>query len=360
MGGHSSNTWPKRKRFGLKKYLITAAKFAISLAILGYLFHQTRKDPAAFQEFWKEPKNWKLLVFAFLIMLTCHVASFLRWRLLVRALHIPFSVRDALRLGFLGCLFNSLSLGPAGGDLVKAIYVAQEQKGRRTEAIATIVIDRLVGLYAMFLLATISTLNLDWGGLKVSDPADLGEFQYFCHITVGVTVAGTVIMMILLLPGLMTASWWDHIFRWPIIGSTIERILNALRTFRSKLDVLAAALLISLGLHSMVSTAIYLVARGMPGETPTLATFFVMVPIVNAANAIPVPGGLGAFELFMDLAYRCVAPPGIPAQQGLLVALGYRLIITLIALIGIVYWFVGRKELAKIADKAEQEQPTVR
>ena len=59
------------------------------------------------------------------------VLTLIRWCFLVRALGITFSIRDALRIGFLGYLFNLSPAGIAGGDLLKAVMLAREHPGNR-------------------------------------------------------------------------------------------------------------------------------------------------------------------------------------------------------------------------------------
>ena len=78
--------------------------------------------------------------------------TFVRWYLLVRALQLQFRLVDAFRLGFLGYLFNFVVVGSVGGDLFKAIFIAREQPGRRAEAVATVLVDRIVGVYALVLV----------------------------------------------------------------------------------------------------------------------------------------------------------------------------------------------------------------
>ena len=98
-------------------------------------------------------------------MVFCAVSlTFVRWYLLVRALGLNFRLLDAFRLGFLGYLFNFVSVGSVGGDLFKAIFIAREQPGRRTEAVATVLVDRVVGVYALVLLT--STV-ICWAGFPM-------------------------------------------------------------------------------------------------------------------------------------------------------------------------------------------------
>ena len=55
--------------------------------------------------------------------------TIVRWHWLIRALGLPFRLRDALRLGFLGYLLNFVSFGSVGGDLgdVSCAQTAAEQ-----------------------------------------------------------------------------------------------------------------------------------------------------------------------------------------------------------------------------------------
>ena len=72
---------------------------------------------------------------------------------------LPFRIRDAFRLSFLSYLLNFVSVGSVGGDLFKAFFIAREQPGRRTEAVATVVVDRIVGLYGLLLVTRSGSLE---------------------------------------------------------------------------------------------------------------------------------------------------------------------------------------------------------
>ena len=63
--------------------------------------------------------------------------SFARWFVLVRALDLPFTPFNALRLGLLGFFWSTFFPGSVGGDVVKAYSISREQK-RRSVAVATV------------------------------------------------------------------------------------------------------------------------------------------------------------------------------------------------------------------------------
>ena len=99
----------------MKRYLLTALKIGVPIAILAWLLH---KESEAIHRLIERPKDVGLLTLGFGCLMLATCLSFLRWFLLVRALEIPFTVRDAFRLGFLGYLFNFVGPGADQGAAV--------------------------------------------------------------------------------------------------------------------------------------------------------------------------------------------------------------------------------------------------
>jgi uncharacterized membrane protein YbhN (UPF0104 family) len=112
----------------LPRHFVTALKIAASVGILTFLLlgPGTREAFAALGE---QSKHWGLLAASAGCCLAMVVGTIVRWHLLVRALGLPFRLRDAFRLGFLSYALNFVSLGNVGGDLFKAIFIAREQPG---------------------------------------------------------------------------------------------------------------------------------------------------------------------------------------------------------------------------------------
>ncbi len=115
----------------LKTLLITLAKIALSVGIIGFIFYKLVDTPPkwrAFIEILQQFKGWDwgLLVGGLFLMLAAVMITILRWWYLVRALGIDFSLPAAVRIGFLGYFFNFAPTGIAGGDLLKAWILAGE------------------------------------------------------------------------------------------------------------------------------------------------------------------------------------------------------------------------------------------
>lgn len=313
----------------LKRYLIATLKLGLPAALFTYLLWSV--DPADYRAFWTQPKRWHLLALAQLTALLAVMISFLRWRLLVRAFDIPFSLTECMRLGFLGYLLNFISFGSVGGDLFKAILVARDKPQRRPEAVASVLLDRALGLLGLVLLA--------WLSLRLLAPTQLSP------LLVGIRRAAGffALFSIAALVGTIYAGRWFErlLFRLrmlPWLGETLVRMARAVRLLRDQPGTIAVMLGASVLIHGLLSLTVYLVSHGAYVAAPSLLEHLMVVPPGMAAGALPLaPGGIGLQEgalagLFQQL-------PVLPENfSGMLVATVYRLITISIAGIGVVVY----------------------
>ncbi|MEQ8791553.1 MAG: lysylphosphatidylglycerol synthase transmembrane domain-containing protein [Pirellulaceae bacterium] len=340
----------------MKKIVVSVLKYGISFGILAYLFYAASRDDS-FSDLVHKPKNWGLLALAFLVALSAVCSTIIRWYLLVRALDIPFALRDAFRLGFMGFLFNFLTLGQMGGDLLKAVFLAREKSGRRAEAVATVFVDRVIGLYALFVVATTAFLLFGFSQLNVRDEEQLAAITLVCNVGMVVTIVGAVCFVIMLLPGFTTAPIWDVLIGIPKIGRVFGQLIGALRMYRRRVPLLLVTLVMSFGTHILFAVSVFLTALGLSGAHPPLSTHFVIVPFSALAGALPLPGGMGAFEYTLDFLYRGLTSADVPARQGFVVALAFLVIKLMIATFGVAYYLMGRSQVAELMKEAEEGAP---
>ena len=90
--------------------------------------------------------------------------TFFRWYILVRAQGLPFTPLSALRLGSIGFALSTFMPGSVGGDIIKAFAIAREQS-RRTVGVATVILDRVIGLCGLFWLVTLLGSIMDFSGI---------------------------------------------------------------------------------------------------------------------------------------------------------------------------------------------------
>jgi uncharacterized protein (TIRG00374 family) len=346
----------------LKKRLTTILKIAVPVAIIGYLVYSVlthRPDSpdqaGTFEQVGSAAWNWGSLAAAFFLILLAIVITFCRWYLLVRALGLKFRLRDAFRLGFLGFLLNFVGAGSVGGDLFKAVFIAHEQPGRRTEAVATVVVDRVIGLYALLIVATLTLLLAGIENQKI-------EFLTIERLTYIFTAVGGIAVILVLVPGFTSGKVSDWLGSLPKVGPTLGRLIVAIRMYRERKWVLVSAGALSLGVHTLLAACTWCLATGLFGQAPglnapTLGEHLVITPLSMICAAVPIsPAGLGTFELALEALYRMLATEPMQPGQGLIVALGFRATQIGVLVIGAIYYWTSRREVSELIHEAELEQ----
>lgn len=328
-----------------KRCLATLLKVALPVAIIVWLIASL--DREQLRQLGEYPISWPLLATGFLLATFSVCATFVRWYLLVRALDLPFRLADAFRLSFVGYLLNFVAFGSVGGDLFKAVFLAREQPGRRTEAVATVFLDRVVGLYSLLVVASAAIVFSD----RSAWDADI---KVVCNLTLAATAVGTAALAVVLLPGWDRSALMLSVYRLPKVGVVVHRLAKGLDVYRGKRGLLALIAALSVSVHIVFATAMYLVAAAVFPAHPTLTEHFIILPLSLVAGAIPLaPAGLGTFEAAMKILYRVV--PAHPGGDGFLVALVFRVITIAIAMVGVGYYWLGRREVGELLREAERE-----
>lgn len=340
---------------GTKRQLATVAKLTTSALLIGFLVYRAAQDEQ-FGALLAGPKNWPVLWSALPICLTAVTITILRWHLLLRTLGLDFTLRQTLRAGFLGYLANLLPFGLVAGDSLKAVMLIHRNSQRKTEAIATVVVDRVLGLYALFLLAAVASFFLPPEQLANLSEGDRQVILRLCLGVRSVALISSILLAVMLMPGVTQSAAWDLLEHVPVIGPVLHKLVGAMRVYRRRLDMLFACIGISLAIHLCYVSAIAVMTISIgiaPEHRPAIGSIFVIVPPSMIAGALP----LGVYEVVITLLFRAASPAGSPANTGLLIALAYRLIQIAIATIGLGYWLAGRSEVRELMHEAEELPP---
>jgi hypothetical protein len=334
----------------VKKLLITLLKILISAAIIAYLVYNSMRSDV-FPNLVHQQKHWDMLVVAWACCSFAVFLTFFRWWLLVRALGIPFRFADSIRISFWGYLFNLAPLGIVAGDLIKTVMLDHEYPRNRAKALASVLADRVIGLYILFVVASIAI----WltGFYEIPVP----KIHSICNLTFLITMVSTVGLAMLMIPGMTYGRVTRMIGRIPRVGPPLESLINAVRMYNRKPLVLVISAIMTLGVHSSFAIGCYFIACGLPGNHLSLADHLVVMPLSSATGVIPL--AMGPMEFVLDFFYATLSIPRelhIDAGQGFVVALVYRLITVLIAALGVFYYFGNRREMVEVIHEAEQEK----
>jgi uncharacterized protein (TIRG00374 family) len=327
---------------------VTVIKLALAAAIMLYLVFQARDGFAKLAE---KTIYWPLLFAGLTCTLLASALSFVRWHLLIRALTIEISLLQTMRLGALGLALNFVSPGAIGGDFFKAIFLAHGQPGKRTEAVASVVADRVLGLLTMLALASTGILAT---GLFSATSVPV---RVLCRaILTAAAISWTGVAMLLLMPALSGGrirAWAESL---PFVGTIAGRLLGAVNAFRNKRRALAVAFSISVVMALCYVTSYYAIARGLPVDEPSWAEHLVIVPSAGLVGAIPItPSGLGTTELAVEELYQTMpGGDGNRRGDGTMVALTRRATEIVVALLGLVFYVTHMRTVREVYTEAEE------
>ena len=278
------------------------------------------------------------------------VLGVVRWRMVLAQQGIRLGFGRAAGITLVAHFFNSFLLGSSGGDLVKALYAARETKHQKTEAVVTVFVDRLVGLWAMLLFAGLMMVpNV---ALIRSDD----RLEAVCGVILMMLAAGSAFLGVAFWSGLSkqlpSARKW---LRKVPKGEALERSLDACRNFGRDRLFLVKSLGISMLLNAACVVQFLTLARGLGLEIAP-GVLSMMVPMVICIAALPItPSGLGVREnLFVTL----LGIPLIAASAKLSLALSllaYAGSLTWSLVGGVVYLFLKeRQHLDEVTRESEE------
>jgi glycosyltransferase 2 family protein len=328
-------------------------RWPVAVGILVFLWWQNGEH---LKTVWDSPKNWGMLVAAFVLILGSTLLTFVRWYLLVRAQRFEFRLADAVRLGFFGLLCNFVGPGAVGGDVAKAFFLARQQASRRTVAVATVFLDRVLGLLALFVLGAIAA--------AVHPPLPgLPQLIVTSYILWGGSLAGILGLIAMLTPALTHHSLMRKLEGLPLVGKPFGEMLHGVELYQSSRGTLAAALGISVVCHAGIIVGFYFCAVALQPIVPSLLTHFYFMPIAETLSVfIPTPAGIGALEGAIQKFYGVLLQGKINLKEaeaaGFIAAMAFRAVTLVVAALGGVYYAASRSEASGAMEPTEVPLPS--
>jgi uncharacterized protein (TIRG00374 family) len=327
-----------------KHLLGNVLKYLLAVVLLAYVIYKNWAPQGGkgleyvFERHFREgqPIHWLFLAAAFMIYSIAVLITQVRWYFLVRAQDLPFTVPDALRIGMIAFFFNNFLPGSVGGDLVKAAALARRQD-RRTVAVATVIMDRVIALWGLVWFVAILGCGF-WllGGLE---GAASERSKLVVSIAAGTVAASLVVWVVMgLLPDRRAARFASRLSLLPKVGGSAAEMWRAVWMYRKRQGTVFGVLALSWVGHIGFVLAFYCSAYALwseeLGPVPTLTQHFLLVPIGLVVQAAPLfPGGTGIGEWGFGALYKYFA--GATAESnGVLGSLVQRVVVWAIGLLG--------------------------
>jgi uncharacterized protein (TIRG00374 family) len=249
----------------------------------------------------------------------------LRWVLLLRASGNPISTGDATRLFLVSSFVGSFLPAGVGADAARAYGLARENT-TGSEALASVAVDRLLGVVSLVLMAII--------GLIAWAPQGRTDWR----------IAAAVVAALLACVAVFWANEW---MRWIIPtrrheGFLTRRVLqltDAVGRYREHRGVLVHVLGWSIVVQVLRITQAYVLALGL-GMTVPFSYFLLFMPLGLLMLLLPI--SISGFGLPQAMIVWLLQPMGVPDIQSL--ALSTLIVLTGLAgnLPGLVLWLRRR------------------
>lgn len=289
----------------LSKHVFLILKIAVVAAILFYLIHTEKLDLGTLDIYFEDPFLYLLNVLVWL--LGCLVITSYRWQALLKGMNIHMPFKKVMSLNSIGFFFNTIAPGAVGGDFAKAYYLFRKrQSGSRTPALLAIFLDRLVGLYCVFLIAAVSFVFF---------------YSSFLENKVLLSLALSGCLGFLVLTSLFFILFFfskpiesNRVFQFlqkPYPGFRfLQKIFLSLFLLKDKpryfLESVASGVA-----YQLMLMGFYAVVSSRMGNVFSFHTFAAIFPIGFILSALPIaPGGLGVGHLAFDQLFAIIGIVG--------------------------------------------------
>lgn len=298
-----------------KQAFATALKLALALGLLLWLVSKGVLDLDSLGRIW----SWELAFGSLIFVGAALAINNTRWWILLKSQGFERSWSSVFSLTLIGNFFNFALPGGVGGDVVKGYYLVRDQGRDRMKAALSILMDRALGFYTMFLLALLALL--------VSPEARAQLPQVFQLVLLGWLGLSAALWV-----ALYQSMWLSRFLSrqpWGPKAERLQQLLAHLREWGGASKALFLSLVLSVGSQGLQVMVVWLTGLAYGAEI-SLATYFFLVPLATVFTVLPLsPAGVGvgqaaAYYLFRayNPAYESVGPLGFTVIHVSLLAWG--------------------------------------
>jgi uncharacterized protein (TIRG00374 family) len=325
-------------------FLKIALKVAVAVALIVFMVRSGHLDP---KDLWNLMTPLNIVMALTLVGLNMILCAW-RWLLLLKArgFYVPLSY--GLQLYLIGVFFNHALPGAVGGDLVRGYYLVADYPDRKSDAILSIVIDRVLGLYSFFFL-TLLAVAFDYDMVMAHE-----KIRWVAMLCFFIFVGMTVFFIIAFSTRLTRFLGFEKIF------NRFEVIKNQVAAFqRFGTDPKIIALSVFASILAQVFTMVFFYQVGvMTGETDiTWKAVLFAVPMGFVVTAVPIaPAGIGVGQVAFHYLFSVYLNKD--TQIGTTAITAFQLCVVSYAFIGAIIYLRRRrpKELATMS--TAMEMPT--
>jgi glycosyltransferase 2 family protein len=308
-------------------------KFAFAATVLAWLFHKVNGQRVI--ETVVSARRAEIAGGVLLCLGMVIIAGW-RWHRWLAIFDINIPAGPLILIAQIGQFFVMFLPGPIGDDLTRMLYISRLAPGRVGEACTTVLLDRCIGLASVLVLAVVC---IPWQWHVLSSAS---ETRWLALIILSAGAAISLLGAVFFWAGHPTHLWFEKRLRSLPAHSLRDeaaRIWGLLCANKRSIAQIGCA---ALATQLLSCTLFYLAGRSV-GVHVSLLVWLTFIPIVLAANALPITyAGLGVREYLLVLFLGVTAQvEGERALAASLIVFSIMLIVCLLG--GMVYIFYRPK-----------------
>lgn len=322
-----------------KNILIGLVKAALALGLLVWLYQKGVLDLNILKRLFTPG-----LIFVSIgaLVLNFYFATW-RWQLLLQVQKLTLSRWECFKLNLVGLFFNYVMPGGVGGDVVKAFYIVKDHPSNRMGAGMSVLLDRVMGLYAMLLMAIVSLL-INFKEVSLSP-----QLLMITKSCIAIFILFTLGLMAAFSKKFRALGWqaWLNNFG---LGKKLVAAYEAVYSYSHHLGVLGLTVVLSLLAQGMAILLFFWLGQNLGFQEVSMATYFSVVPLGFIVTAVPIsPAGVGIGQMAFFFLFNLFM--GHESQVGPSVITAFQVLNFILGLSG-VWFFIQRKSAWKEVEGA--------
>ncbi len=273
--------------------------------------------------------NIKFLLYALIPYFLFIVVSAWRWQVLLDYKRMAMPFKNSLIIYFISLFFNNFLPTTVGGDVMRVLY---SMKNRKTDALAIVLADRILGFVGLFIFGLFAVVYLYLFQKRT---------EFILLMIIG--LFALIFLTFILFSERVYAIFAPIMVKIKLlkIGDRINNLHRTMTDFGSAWGVIILCIIQSIIIQALLAIAPYLVLQSMGNFEVSLLPFFIYLPIINVISMIPISfNALGVREnAYVFLFQRA----GLNGEVSITVSLVSFFLIFLWSLLGGVFFIFYKK-----------------
>lgn len=318
------------KSHPFKNIVIAALKILLAGGLLYWLYQKGVLDLSVLQRM-LDP--YLLVSSLTLLGVSAFIATW-RWQQLLSVQGVVLTLVEAFKLNLVGLFFNYVMPGGVGGDVVKGYYIVKENPQNRMGAAVSVLLDRVMGLYAMLILAMVAML------FHIETIQNNLQLLYIaralCFVFIGFTFG-----LFLTFSKKFRRWGWQDLLGSSRMGKKLVSAYEAVHSYAGHKKKLLSVVILSLVSQGLAIITIWWLGQRMGFEDVSIATYLVVAPLGFMVTALPIsPAGVGIGQMAFYFLFKLFL--GQDTQVGPTVITAFQILNFLMSLFGL-WFFIQRK-----------------